>query len=155
LSLLKYLVDEHIPEPPAGFWTSLPGRVTSSTRKQQQRSYRLPVPVWAGGLAAAALLILLIITPWKGSRMDVRIPSEYFEQITGRFGMGLEDEILSISGLHIVELSRSLERDILFSDRLYGPDSLNDLYQTGLFEGMNDITLETFEKLIDEMSPRS
>jgi hypothetical protein len=155
LTLMKQLTEETVPEPPVEFWSSLPGKVTSSVSDPKQRSYRLPFPSWAGGLAAAALVILLIISPWKESRMDVQIPGEYYAQMSGRFGLGLEEEILTVSGLQAVDLDRSLERYISLSDGSYSVDSPNDMYQPGLFEGMNNKTLEAFEKLIDGMSPMS
>jgi hypothetical protein len=155
LIIMESLAEETVPEPPMGFWNSLPGRVTSSIKDLDQKPHRFTIPAWAGGFAVAVLLILLIIIPWKKIGTDIRIPGEYYAQMTDRFGLGLEEEILSISGFDVAALDRSLEEDILLSGDLLVDDSPGGIYQPDIFDGMNDLTLEAFEKLIDEMSPMS
>lgn len=155
LALVKRLAGEPVPEPPISFWNALPGKVTSSVKDRKQRLFPLPVPVWAGGLAAVALVILLILSPWKGYRVNIEIPNEYYVQMIDRFDQGLEEEILAVSGLKPADLVRSLEQDMFISEELYGFSGLSDVYQSDPFEDMDDTTLRVFEELIDNISPVS
>lgn len=152
LNLIRQFADDPVQEPPEFFFSTLPGRVTSSSRDQRERLYRLPVRVWAGGLTAAALVILLILSPWKMYRSGVKIPAGYYTQMAGTFELGLEEEILSVSGLKAEDLDRSIEREISMSKELYSLVSLDDMNQFRFYEGMDDDTLRAFERLIDDLS---
>lgn len=155
LALVKRLAEESVPEPPISFWNALPGKVTSGVKDRKQKLFSLPVPVWAGGLAAAVLVILLILSPWKGYRVNIEIPNKYYVQMIDRFNQGLEEEILAVSGLKPSDLVRSLEQDMFNSEELYGFSGLSDAYQSDPFEDMDDTTLRVFEELIDNISPVS
>ena len=69
LSLIGLMLDDPVPEPPSVFWTSLPGKVTSSAGAKRRGRSRFPVPAWGWGLAAAALVTLFVIGPWKSSEI--------------------------------------------------------------------------------------
>lgn len=155
LYLMQLMVEEDVPEPPAGFWTSLPGRVISPVVEKRRGSHRFPFPAWAGGLTIAALIIVSIVSPWRGARVEVQIPGEYYSMVSGRLDLGLEEAMITVSGLDAADLGRSLEQDMVSSVDLLGADVFLGLWQPDLYAGLNDVSLRALEKLIDDMSPIS
>ena len=154
LTIIELFADDRVPEPPPGFWSSLPGRITRAAAKKRRRIFHMPIPVRIAGLAVAALLIAVIIGPWKGQITETEIPGEYYTLIPDRFNLGLEEEILFVSGLQVTEVELSLEQQISLSDDLDYLDIFESAFQSELYEGMDEGTIRIFEKLIEDLAPQ-
>lgn len=154
LTIIELFADDRVPEPPPGFWSSLPGRITRAAAKKRRRIFHMPIPVRIAGLAVAALLIAVIIGPWKGQITETEIPGEYYTLIPDRFNLGLEEEILFVSGLQVTEVELSLEQQISLSDDLDYLDIFESASQSDLYEGMDEGTIRIFEKLIEDLAPQ-
>jgi hypothetical protein len=154
LTIIELFADDRVPEPPPGFWSSLPGRITRAAAKKRRRIFHMPIPVRIAGLAVAALLIAVIIGPWKGQITETEIPGEYYTLIPDRFNLGLEEEILFVSGLQVTEVDLSLEQQISLSDDLDYLDIFESAFQSDLYEGMDEGTIRIFERLIEDLAPQ-
>ena len=146
-------LDNTVAEPPAAFWASLPGKVTEESRL---RSRWGRVPAWVGGfaVAAAAALFLVMTAP------VVEVEKGNFEETyaayeTGSlFSLGLEEELLSISGSD-GDIAESYLDESPGEMAMYDEDSdpMDLLFDRGGLETMSSGTVEIFEKYIDEMTP--
>lgn len=154
LTIIELFTDDRVPEPTPGFWSSLPGRITRAAAKKRRRIFHMPIPVRIAGLAVAALLIAVIIGPWKGQITETEIPGEYYTLIPDRFNLGLEEEILFVSGLQVTEVDLSLEQQVSLSDDLDYIDIFESAFQYDLYEGMDEGTIRIFEKLIEDLAPQ-
>jgi hypothetical protein len=154
LTIIELFADDRVPEPPPGFWSSLPGRITRAVAKKRRRIFHMPIPVRIAGLAVTALLIAVVIGPWKGQITETEIPGEYYTLIPDRFNLGLEEEILFVSGLQVTEVDLSLEQQISLSDDLDYLDIFESAFQSDLYEGMDEGTIRIFERLIEDLAPQ-
>ena len=81
------------------------------------------------------------------------IPDGYYTQIPDRFDLGLEEEILTVSGLQVAEMDRSLEEQINLPVDIDYNDTFVSVFQTELFEEMDEKTIRVFETLIENLTP--
>ena len=90
-------LDDTVAEPPAAFWASLPGKVTEESRLHSRWGR---MPAWAGGVAfAAAAVLFLVMTAPVVEVEKGNFEETYAAYETGSlFSLGLEEELLSISG---------------------------------------------------------
>jgi len=151
-SVLRRLGDEVLPEPPPWFWTSLPGKITSEADARRKRKMRLLVPAWTGGLAAAAIVVVTLLQPATAPGPQTPEPDFSIGGTAGMFPLGLEEEILPVSGMFIDDLDQVFSMDLnsVPDEFLSTPDLIleGDGYET-----MDEETIQVFEDLIDEMTP--
>ena len=137
-------IETSVPEPPAAFWSSLPGKVTKEARF---RSRWTLAPAWAGGAAAAVVLIALfaVLKPLPEVLVNgAREPYEPYEQ-AAFVSLGLEEELWSISGSEVAFIDRSYEDEIVYfmdQDTWGLPESL---LGKELLEVMDEETIRVFE----------
>jgi len=158
LEIVTLFSEDHVPEPPPGFWTSLPGRVTAVGARKPRRVFHLPIPAWAWGLAAA-VLVAVILWPRQSvpPKVEGEMLAEYYLQETGSFSLGIEVEILQVSGLQAADMDRSLDQEIDLSGELDDIDPMGDAFHADLadlYEGMDGTTIRIFESLIEGMTPK-
>jgi hypothetical protein len=152
LRVISQLEDEILPEPPAWFWTSLPGKVTAQVEARRRGKARILIPVWAGGLAAAAIAVIMLLQPGSAPQLQTDVPDYSVAETTDSFPFGLEEEILSVSGMYIDDLDQTLGLDLkgVSGDIMVTMDLVleGDGYET-----MDEDTIKVFEDLVEEMTP--
>ncbi len=152
VQLLESLLEETVPQPPPWFWSSLPGRVTEQSRTRS-RSFFNPVPAWGAGLAAALVLMLWLfrgpapMAPLEGGLDSSDLP------VSGYLSLGLEEEILSASGLAVADMDRILEEEMALASREELAFPLDTVLEGAAYLMMDQGTVEIFEGLIEEMIP--
>ena len=152
LRVISQLEDEILPEPPPWFWTSLPGKVTAQVEARRRGKTRILIPVWAGGLAAAAIAVLMLLQPGSAPQIQTDVPDYSVIETTESFPFGLEEEILSVSGMFIDDLDQALVLD--FKDVSGDIMVTMDLVLEGDgYETMDEDTIKVFEDLVEEMTP--
>ncbi len=152
LRVISQLEDEILPEPPPWFWTSLPGKVTAQVGARRRGKTRILIPVWAGGLAAAAIAVLMLLQPGSAPQIQTDVPDYSVIETTESFPFGLEEEILSVSGMFIDDLDQALVLD--FKDVSGDIMVTMDLVLEGDgYETMDEDTIKVFEDLVEEMTP--
>ena len=152
LRVISQLEDEILPEPPPWFWTSLPGKVTAQVEARRRGKTRILIPVWAGGLAAAAIAVLMLLQPGSAPQIQTDVPDYSVIETTESFPFGLEEEILSVSGMFIDDLDQALVLD--FKDVSNEYIATMDLILEGDgYETMDEETIKVFEDLVEEMTP--
>ena len=152
VSVIRKLEDEIVPEPPAWYFNSLPERVVAHVTTRKVKARRALIPVWAGGLAVAAAAVLILLMP--GPRQELNTENldyslaEKFEPIN----LGIEAEVLSVSGLVMEELDQLLLDGLedVTPDIVVTMDL--DLERDG-YETMDGVTIRVFEDLIEAMTP--
>lgn len=151
--VLLGLAKEVVPEPPPWFRRELAGRVTAEAgSKGFGRENRWLIPAFGSGMIAAAVVLLLLL---RGGSYDRQVAA-----VTGFEGtpdiltpsLGIEEEILSLSGGSGPYLERGLvpELGAETADLLSTVDLLPSI---DLYENMDDETMRSFEELIDRMTP--
>jgi len=152
VSVFRLLQTENIPEPPPWFWTSLAGKVTDQVDARRKRKMRLLVPAWAGGFITAVLALFIFLWPAPVAQLPTDLNEYALVEPGGTSYLGLEEEILSVSGTVIVDLDRPLILDIgTFSEEYMAASDLipgGDGYET-----MDEITMRVFEDLLEKMTP--
>jgi hypothetical protein len=147
-------IETPVPEPPAAFWSSLPGKVTEEARSRRRWTL---VPAWAGGAAVAVVIIALFAVLKPLPEVHVNGASEPYEpyERSAFVSLGLEEELWSISGSEVAFIDRSYDEEIDFSMDLDVWDLPESLFGKELLEVMDEETIRVFEKLIDEMNPNN
>jgi len=155
LQVVGILSGEHVPEPVPGFWNALPARVTAVIARKPRKNFHLPIPTQAWGLAAAAALVAVIlgVFPSAPPKVEDGILAEFFLTEMESPVLGIEEEILSISGLQVSEVNLSLDGEIDLSGELEDIDVLGGSFPADLYEGMDPTMIQIFEELIEDMSP--
>ena len=152
ISVLRKLDDEIVPEPADWFFKNLPGKVVAHAKSGKVKVRRSLIPVWAGGFAVAAAAVLILLQPGPRQELDTGnldySLAENFEPVP----LGIEEEVLAVSGLVMEDLDRILLSDL----EAVSPDSVVtmdlDLEEDG-YETMDRETMKIFEDLIDTMTP--
>ena len=152
LQVIRQYESEAIPEPPPWFWTSLPGKVTAQVDARRKRKMWVQIPVWAGGLAVAAIAGLMLLQPGPVLQSPVDSPDYSVVETAGAFYVGLEEEVLSVSGMLVEDLDQTLGLDM---------DDVSDAYIATMdlvldgdgYETMDEETIRIFEDLVEEMTP--
>jgi len=127
--------------------------VTLSVKGKRHGTHRLPMAAWAGGLAAAALLVIFAVGPWKMQRTDMKLPGDYYIHMTENYSLGLVEEILAVSGLQVTDMDRALEQEIFLTGNPDYADPFEEAFQPDLYESMDETTMRMFEKLIEDITP--
>jgi len=152
IQVLRQLRDEVIPEPPPWFFPSLPGKVTAQVEAHRRRRSRVLIPVWAGGLAAAAMFVLMLLQSGPAPQPPTDILDYSIVETAESIALGLEEEILSVSGVLIEDLDQTLGLGLeTVSDEI---TVTMDLIPEGDgYETMDEETIKVFEDLVEEMTP--
>jgi len=149
LRVISQLEDEILPEPPPWFWTSLPGKVTAQVEARRRGKTRILIPVWAGGLAAAAIAVLMLLQPGSAPQLQTDVPDYSVVETAESFPLGLEEEILSVSGMFVDDLDQTLVLDLgAVSDELIATMDL--ILEGDDYETMDEETIRVFEDLVEE-----
>ncbi len=152
LRVISQFEDEILPEPPPWFWSSLPGKVTAQVETRRRGKTRILIPVWAGGLAAAAIAVLMLLQPGSEPQHQTDVPDYSVMETAESFPLGLEEEILSLSGMFIDDLDEMLVLDLKdVSDEYIATMDL--ILEGDGYETMDDETIKVFEDLVEEMTP--
>lgn len=152
VQVLRQLEDEVLPEPPPWFWSSLPGKVTAQVETRRRGKTRILIPVWAGGLAVAAIALLMLLQPGSEPQHQTDVPDYSVVETAESFPLGLEEEILSLSGMFIDDLDETLVLDLKdVSDEYIATMDL--ILEGDGYETMDDETIKVFEDLVEEMTP--
>lgn len=110
------------------------------------------VPAWAGGMAAAVAAVLMLLQPGPPTRVE-DLGSDYsLVRTEDPFSLGIEEELLHVSGVFINDLIQTLGPDL----REVKDDSLitMDLIPEGDgYESMSEETMRIFEDLLEKMAP--
>lgn len=152
LQVIRQLENEAIPEPPPWFWTSLPGKVTAQADARRKRKIRILIPAWAGGLAAAAIAGLMFLQPGPVPQPSIDSSDYAVMESAGASYVGLEEEVLSMSGMLVEDLDQTLGLDMKNVSDAY--IATMDLVLDGDgYETMDEETIRIFEDLVEEMTP--
>ncbi len=156
LQIIGFFSEVPVPEPAPGFWNALPARVTAICVRKPRKGFRLPIPSQAWGLAVAAALVAVILSAWPSAppKVEDGMLAEYFLEETGSPGLGIEEEILSVSGLLVAEVNLSLDGEIDLSGELEDIDVMGGSFSTDLYEGMDLTMIRILEKLIEDVTPK-
>jgi hypothetical protein len=147
--VIRQLEDEVLPEPGQWFWTSLPGKVTAQVEARRRVKARILIPVWAGGLAAAIIAVLVLLQPGSGPQLTIDAPDYSVVETAESFPLGLEEEILSVSGMFIDDLDQALVLDFMdISDEYIATMDL--VLEGDGYETMDEETIKIFEDLVEE-----
>ena len=147
--VIRQLEDEVLPDPGQWFWTSLPGKVTAQVEAGRRRKARVLIPVWAGGLAAAAIAVLMLLQPGSAPQLQTDVPDYSVVETAESFPLGLEEEILSVSGMFVDDLDQTLVLDLgAVSDELIATMDL--ILEGDGYETMDDETIRIFEDLVED-----
>jgi hypothetical protein len=150
--VLMQFEEEVLPEPPPWFWTTLPGKVSAQVEIYRRGKMRLLVPVWVGGLAAAVIAVLMLLQPGSVPQIQTDVPDYSVIETTESFPFGLEEEILSVSGMFIDDLDQALVLDFKgVSDEYIATMDL--VLEGDGYETMDKDTIRVFEDLVEEMTP--
>jgi hypothetical protein len=152
VQVLRQFEEEVLPEPPPWFWTTLPGKVSAQVEIYRRGKMRLLVPVWVGGLAAAVIAVLMLLQPGSVPQIQTDVPDYSVIETTESFPFGLEEEILSVSGMFIDDLDQALVLDFKgVSDEYIATMDL--VLEGDGYETMDKDTIRVFEDLVEEMTP--
>ena len=144
--------DEILPEPPPWFLASLPGKVTAQVEARRRVKRRVLIPVWAGGLAVAVIAVLMFLQPGSAPQLQIDDTEYSFVETAESFPLGLEEEILSVSGMFIEDLDQTLGLDLVAaSDDIMVTMDL--ILEGDGYETMDEETIRVFEDLVEEMTP--
>jgi hypothetical protein len=152
VQVLRQLADEVLPDPGPWYYDALPGKVTAEIRDRRKRRMRVLIPAWAGGLAAAALAVVIFLLPGTAPDLPTGIP-EYASLDAGvGVSMGLEEEILSVKGILLDDLDQVISRDLgtVSEDSFV---SMSSVFDGNVYETMDEDTIMVFESLLEEMTP--
>jgi len=157
---LSLLAAREVPEPEAGFFDGLPGKVIRDIREKKTVSrarFRLPaielnwkVGLAAASLAAAALLVFLLP---KTEPVLVQKPDDAIPPIS--VAMGFETNILTESDYKISDVSDALELEVELTE-----DDLREITGAFLFGGIDYMDMDAdalllFEEELDSIPQRS
>ncbi|MDF1536138.1 MAG: zf-HC2 domain-containing protein [bacterium] len=142
-------MDSSVPEPPASFWASLPARVTEEGRSRP--AWTMARPVWAGGIAALILVAGLSLFLRTGTERSPNGDLGTYSS-PAALSLGLEEEILFLSGSEVAFIDGFLDAGIVSSPERDTGDPLGSLFDRELLETMSPETIRVFEGLIDEMT---
>ena len=147
-------IETPVPEPPAAFWSSLPGKVTEEARFRRRWTL---APAWAGGAAAAVVIIVLFAVLKPLPEVPVNGASEPYEpyERPAFVSLGLEEELWSISGSEVAFIDRSYDEEIDFPLDQDAWNLSESFLGKELLEVMDEETIRVFEELIDEMNPNN
>jgi len=152
VQVIRSLEDEVLPEPGPWFWTGLPEKVTAEVETRRRVKRRVLIPVWAGGLAVAVIAVLMLLQPGSERQHQTDIPDYSVVETAESFPLGLEEEILSLSGMFIDDLDETLVLDLKdVSDEYIATMDL--ILEGDGYETMDDETIKVFEDLVEEMTP--
>ena len=150
--VISLFEDEVIPEPGPWFWSSLPGKVSSQIEARRRRKTRVLIPVWAGGLAAVVVGVLMLLQPGLPLQPQTHILDYPVVETADPFSLGVEEEILSVSGMFMDDLEQvfGLDLNVISDETVLTMDLIleGDGYET-----MDDETIRIFEDLVEEMTP--
>ena len=151
--VISLFEDKVLPEPGPWFWTTLPGKVTAQIEARRRGKTRVQISVWAGGLAAAAVAVLMLLQPGPPTQPQIDALDYSVVEIADPFPLGVEEEILSVSGMFMDDLEQvyGLDLNVLSDETVVTMDLIleGDGYET-----MDDETIRIFEDLLEEMTPK-
>ena len=152
LHIIRQIERQILPEPPPWFFNSLPGKVITEIRVRRRKRMRWMIPAWAGGAAAAVIAILVFLQPGPTPLMEDHVSDYSLVQTQSPLPLGIEEELLSVSGVNIDDLERTLgvelktvpENSIITMDLIPEGDG---------YESMGEDTIRFFEDLLENMAP--
>jgi len=152
VQVLRQLADEVLPDPGPWFFDGLPGKVTAEIEVRRKKKMRMLFPVWAGGVAAAVLAVVIFLMPGAAPDLQKDIPEYASFEVDGIFTLGLEDEILSAPGILSDDLDQVIGQDLgtVSEDDFVTMSSILD---GDVYEAMDEETILVFETLLEEMVP--
>ena len=150
--VLSHLEEEVLTQPPPWFWSSLPAKVTAQITSRRKARAWIMAPAWIGGLAGIAAVAFMLLQPGPVPQLVTGVPVYQVVETSGSIPLGLEEEILAVSGAVMDELDHNLVLDL---------KALPDEYTVGLdliaqgygYENMDEATMRIFEGLLEEMTP--
>ena len=150
ISLFEHKV---LPEPGPWFWTTLPGKVTARIEARRRGKTRVLISAWAGGLAAAAVAALVLLQPGPTLQPQTDALDYSVVQTADPFPLGVEEEILSVSGMFMDDLDQVFGLDLNdVSDETVATMDL--ILEGDGYETMDDETIRIFEDIVEEMTPK-
>lgn len=149
IRVLRELEQEILPEPPRWFWTSLPEKVTARIESSRKRRKRMLIPAWVGGLAAASVIAFMFIVPGPAPQLPTDLMKYEAALSPGPVSLGLEEDIIGVSGTFEEDLEDSLDLEDTSDIYLYGMEPIREGYG---FEMMDENTIGVFEDLLEEMT---
>ena len=150
--VLEQLDSGPVPDPDPWFFDSLPGKVTAEITDRSRNKRRLLIPVWVGGLAAAALVMFMILRTGPTSVYQAGLTGLDAVENSGYYSLGLEEELLPVSGTILDDLDRQFVQDLGVLPSEYIASS--DIIPEGDgYEKMDDETIRLFEDLVEELTP--
>ena len=150
--VISLFEDKVLPEPGPWFWTGLPGKVTAQIEVRRRGKTRVLISVWAGGLAAVVVAGLMLLQPGPPLQPQTDVFEYSVVETADPFPLGVEEEILSVSGMFMDDLEQvfGLDLNVLSDETVVTMDLIleGDGYET-----MDDETIRIFEDLVEEMTP--
>jgi hypothetical protein len=152
VQVISLFADEVIPEPGSWFWTSLPGKVTAQIEARRRGKTRVLISVWAGGLAAVVVAALMLLQPGSALQQQTEALDYSVMETADPFPLGVEEEILSVSGMFMDDLEQvfGLDLNVVSEEAVVTMDLIQE---GGGYETMDDETIRIFEDLLEEMTP--
>jgi hypothetical protein len=152
VQVINLFADEVIPEPGSWFWTSLPGKVTAQIEARRRGKTRVLISVWAGGLAAVVVAALMLLQPGSALQPQTEALDYSVMETADPFPLGVEEEILSVSGMFMDDLEQvfGLDLNVVSEEAVVTMDLIQE---GGGYETMDDETIRIFEDLLEEMTP--
>ncbi len=154
LDLVGLFAGDQDVEPPPGFRVSVPAENPAFRRKEKRWFAPSMVPVLAGGLAAA-VLVLFFLGHWQSVPPVVEdsLLTRYLFQRAEGYDMGLEEEAFSLSGLYNFDVDQVLGEEMALAEEAETFVNLGEGFPAGLLDGMDEETIVIFEGLLDDMAP--
>ncbi|MDF1526697.1 MAG: zf-HC2 domain-containing protein [bacterium] len=151
--VISLFEDKVLPEPGPWFWTSLPGKVTARIEARRREKTRVLISVWAGGLVVAAVAVLMLLQPGAPTQPQTDALDYSVVEMADSFFLGVEEEILSVSGMFMDDLDQVFGLDLNdVSDETVATMDL--ILEGDGYETMDDETIRIFEDLLEEMTPK-
>ena len=152
MRVISLFEEKVLPEPGPWFWTSLPGKVTAQIEARRRGKTRVLITAWAGGLAAVVVAALMLLQPGSALQPQTHILDYSVVETADPFSLGVEEEILSVSGMFMDDLEQvfGLDLNVISDETVVTMDLIleGDGYET-----MDDETIRIFEDLVEEMTP--
>jgi hypothetical protein len=151
--VISLFEDKVLPEPGPWFWTTLPGKVTVQIEARRRGKTRVLITAWAGGLAAVVVAGLMLLQPGPPLQPQTDVFEYSVVETADPFPLGVEEEILSVSGMFMDDLEQVFGLDLnVLSDETVATMDL--ILEGDGYETMDDETIRIFEDLLEEMTPK-
>lgn len=152
VQVLRQLADEVLPEPGPWFFDGLPEKVTAEIEVRRKKKMRMLFPVWAGGVAAAVLAVIIFLMPGTTPDLKTDIPEYASLEVEEVFSLGLEEELLSVTGIFSDDLDQVIGQDLVTVSE-DGVFTMSSILEGDVYETMDEETIKVFETLLEEITP--